>query len=361
MSALRCVHILDDFALGGVSKSLKVFDHPGLATIANAYVMPAEPAWRIAPAIEADVIVTHFPPSWRTLPFLQSIKLRNPRAAWVHVEHSYTAAWEALKVPDVARFRMAVRRGLSGADRVVAVSHGQALWLAEVLGLDRRIDVLHPWSGSQGLCEVEMPSFAHPTIRLGAYGRFTEAKGFDVLLNAMERLSPLAFSLRLAGLGPDETMLRERAADLPHVEMMGRIDNVATFLSSVDVVVVPSRWEAFGQVAAEARLAGRPVVVADVDGLPEQVGRAGVVTNCGTPERLATALAQLPGLDLPAMACAARASMLGAEEERLAGWRQLFASVSAERRSAAVRAATPIRISAGQNRYPSTSRFSPKL
>lgn len=360
MSALRCVHLLDDFSLGGVSKSMCVFDDPALASTATSTIMPIDPGWRLAPRIEADVVVTHFPPSWRTLPFLRSIKLRNPGVHWVHDEHSYTGAWEALKVPNRRRFRRAVRWGLGGADRVVAVSKGQAAWLGEVLER-RRIDVLHPWSGDQGLLDVPMPRFEAGPIRLGAYGRFAEAKGFDMLIDAVARLDPALFTLRLGGLGPNEAALNRRAADLPNVEMVGRIDDVAGFLGTVDVVVVPSRWEAFGQVAAEARAAGRPVVVAAVDGLPEQVGSAGLVADCATADGLAATIAQLPVHDLAAMSIAARRSMSDAAETRVAAWRSLFQDIAAERRSLAVRAATPIRIRAGQNRYPSTSRFSPKL
>jgi glycosyltransferase involved in cell wall biosynthesis len=58
------------------------------------------------------------------------------------------------------------------------------------------------------------------------------------------------------------------------------VEDVAGFLAGVDVVAVPSRWEAYGMVANEAREAGRPVLVAPVDGLPEQVqGGGGLVVD----------------------------------------------------------------------------------
>jgi glycosyltransferase involved in cell wall biosynthesis len=66
------------------------------------------------------------------------------------------------------------------------------------------------------------------------------------------------------------------------------VEDVAGFLAGVDVVAVPSRWEAYGMVANEAREAGRPVLVAPVDGLPEQVmGGGGLVVDLPTMARCA--------------------------------------------------------------------------
>ena len=66
-------------------------------------------------------------------------------------------------------------------------------------------------------------------------------------------------------------------------------------------MIVPSRHEAFGLVATEARMAARPILVADVDGLPEQVGEAGLARPMGTPDEIAAAILELAKLpcDLP--------------------------------------------------------------
>jgi phage gpG-like protein len=81
---------------------------------------------------------------------------------------------------------------------------------------------------------------------------------------------------------------------------------------------------AFGQVVAEAKMAGRAVLVADVDGLPEQIGKAGVIADCSSAQTLALALAALPAQPLMDMGVAGHRAMLTAERERIDAWRALF-------------------------------------
>lgn len=326
MNRLSCVHLCDDFALGGVSKGFAVFQHPRLAQLAESRVEAASPAWRIAPQVRADVIVTHFPPSWRNLPYLATLRLRNRHARLVHIEHSYTAAWEARKVPSLPRFRTMLRLCLGLFHEVIAVSRAQGEWLASAAQIPAsRLHVNHPWSGSQNLEAVPAlhPERTGPIV-LGAIGRFAEQKGFDTLIMAMAHLDPAGFTLKLAGFGEEEPVLRTLAAGMENVEFVGKITDVAAFMAGCDAIVVPSRWEAFGQVVAEAKLAGRPVVVADVDGMPEQVGNAGLTTDCSTPYKLATAIEWLQWQPLDQLGQEGRRMMQGAEAARIEAWRSLF-------------------------------------
>ena len=63
----------------------------------------------------------------------------------------------------------------------------------------------------------------------------------------------------------------------------------------MDVLAVPSHWEGFGLVAAEALAAGVPAVAADASSLPEIVrdGHEGLLVPPGNVDALAAALVRL--------------------------------------------------------------------
>jgi glycosyltransferase involved in cell wall biosynthesis len=320
------VHLLDDFALGGVTKALSLYSHSELAAVIDSRTEPVSPGWAMAPRLRADTILVHFPPSWRTLPFLVSLRARNRQARLIHIAHSYSRAWELRNVPNPGRFRTMLKLAFRLFDDVVAVSLDQARWLAEAGEISlQKLHVIEPWSGTQGLDALEDVA-DKPTkpLILGAYGRFDRAKGFDILIDAMKMLDEGQFLLLLGGFGPEDEDLRRRAAAAPNIEFLGRIEDAAAFVGRCDVIVVPSRWEPFGLVATEAKLGGRPIITANVDGLPEQVGAAGLVANCTNATALAHTLATLPTLPLAAMGCVARQSVRDGEAIRIKKWKRLF-------------------------------------
>ena len=95
-----------------------------------------------------------------------------------------------------------------------------------------------------------------------------------------------------------EEQLRERASrtDLAgSVELAGYVHPTWPVLQDSDVVLVPSRVEPFGNTAAEALLARRPVVASRVQGLAEVVqdGRTGLLVPPDDPRALADAVLRL--------------------------------------------------------------------
>lgn len=71
-------------------------------------------------------------------------------------------------------------------DDLVCDSHNQADWLAEAASIDRqRIKVISPYVESKGLEDLPLPDFSSSRpLRIGAFGRFHEQKGFDHLIEA---------------------------------------------------------------------------------------------------------------------------------------------------------------------------------
>lgn len=326
MTTLRCVHLNTDFSFGGVTRALGIFDHPEICKHVHSRMIPIRMAVAPAPRLDADVIINHATPNWAALPFLFILRLRNRHSRMVHIEHSYTRAWEAANVPDKGRFRAMLKLAYVNFDTVVAVSEGQADWLIEAgLVPAGKLRVINPWSGSDMLSAMPAPEFAAgQPLRLGAMGRFDTAKGFDTLIRAMTFISPDIVELTIGGFGAGQAELAALAKGMPHVRFAGRVTHAPVFFAQCDAIVVPSRWESFGLVAAEARQAGRPVLVSDVDGLPEQAFGNGLIADCSSPAALAAAIEELATGPLAEMSREARLSMAGAEDARVYAWLTLF-------------------------------------
>jgi UDP-glucose:(heptosyl)LPS alpha-1,3-glucosyltransferase len=148
-----------------------------------------------------------------------------------------------------------------------------------------------------------------------AIGNGFVRKGFDLLLTLWRRSPPAGAQLLL--VGDDERLLQwRRQADEP--ELGGRVlvagprRDVEAVLAAADVVCVPSRQEAFGNVVLEACAAGVPVVTSRRAGAAElldgDLARL-VVEDPASLDALAAALEEALGPDR---------GRFGAEGRRLA-------------------------------------------
>nr|WP_240897464.1 glycosyltransferase family 4 protein [Kineococcus vitellinus] len=134
-------------------------------------------------------------------------------------------------------------------------------------------------------------------------GRVEDAqKGIGMLLEAYARVAgSLPQDLLIAGEGPDRARM-ERLAEhlgLAHrVRFVGHVplgDRFA-WLAAADAVVMPSRYETFGMVAAEAMAVGTPVVAFDIPCLRGLVSdRTGRRVPAFDVAALAAAIGELAG------------------------------------------------------------------
>ena len=129
-----------------------------------------------------------------------------------------------------------------------------------------------------------------------------EQKGLDLLLHAYSRVADrVEADLWLAGDGPDADRVRDLARHrgvADRVHLLGSITGARRFdlLAEARLVVVPSRYETFGMVAAEALSVGSPVLAFDIPCLAELVTPAvGRVVPEGDVAAYADALAALAG------------------------------------------------------------------
>ena len=122
------------------------------------------------------------------------------------------------------------------------------------------------------------------------------------LLEAVARLrvDGVCVRLRVAGHGPSEADLRQRATTLgldDAVEWLGHISEGALpdFFAGLDLFAMPSHREAYGVAALEAASAGVAVVATRVGGIAEVVahGESGLLVPPRDPAALADALGAL--------------------------------------------------------------------
>jgi glycosyltransferase involved in cell wall biosynthesis len=97
-----------------------------------------------------------------------------------------------------------------------------------------------------------------------AVGRLVLAKGFDILLEAIDGLD---ISLIMMGEGPEREALEQRIARLDKktvVRLIGYHDNPSMIMQAADGLVIPSRREGFSYVLNEALMCGVNVLATDV-------------------------------------------------------------------------------------------------
>jgi D-inositol-3-phosphate glycosyltransferase len=277
------VHIVDDSSWGGVNRLLACFANAPTGFIHDQHIiMRIERGCQSAPLITADVIVSHMSICWKNVPFFSSLRATHPEIPLIHVEHSYSERFVALKVKNRDRFEDLMRLSYALFDKIVAVSTPQAAWL------DRRgfaqSDQLVKISSCASLSAFEAVSGQRPSgpVTIGAIGRFHEQKGFDILVDAFVASDHQNAILLLVGDGPDKNNLLKKAKGNTRIVFLPPIDNPASAMSLCDVIAMPSRWEPYGLVAIEAMAARKPVFCSNVDGLKEHIGNGAIVISENT-------------------------------------------------------------------------------
>lgn len=216
-------------------------------------------------------------------------------AAWV--KRTPLLVWSHSPYIKRARYVM----GLHLADRVVAVATAITGPLLDDGMEPSRISVVYNGFDEAAVLQGEAKALRKglgipKDAVVGAIvGSLIRRKGHDVLFEAMRLLETggAPFYLLVVGDGPQETEFRALAAGLP-CHFLGRREGVGAILrDAVDLLIVPSRQEAFGRVVVEAAFAGVPAIGSRVDGLPEAIseGETGLLVEPESPRRLAEAIA----------------------------------------------------------------------
>ncbi|MEO7117800.1 MAG: glycosyltransferase, partial [Candidatus Limnocylindrales bacterium] len=159
-------------------------------------------------------------------------------------------------------------------------------------------------------------------------GRIQALKGVDVAIEALAIVRKHRPDARLVVIGgPSGTRGEDEVAHLHRVVADRDLGDwvefrqpethavLADYYRAADVLLMPSRTESFGLVAAEAQASGLPVVAAAVGGLAFAItdGTSGLLIEGYDPARWAAAIARI--IDDPAFAAALSAGAVANAEQ----------------------------------------------
>lgn len=134
-------------------------------------------------------------------------------------------------------------------------------------------------------------------------GRLAKYKGVDVAFNALKE--DLHFNNRYLifvghqdlGVSGTSKMLDQMHTEInernlhKHVRFLGIRNDIARIMASSDVLIHPSRTEAFGRSLAEALAAQLPIVASDAEAIPEILsGTLSILVNVNITEKVRAAV-----------------------------------------------------------------------
>jgi glycosyltransferase involved in cell wall biosynthesis len=212
-------------------------------------------------------------------------------------------------------------------DHVVCVSEAQAGRVRRCGVRPGRVSVIHNAVDPERFTDPDpryqaklLRYFRQPRARVvGAAGRLSPEKGFDVLVAAAQRVAKRDPSVGfiLFGTGACRPRLQRQiqAAGLAATFVLaGFRADLDRFLPHLDLLVLPSFTEGLPNVVLEACAAGIPVVATAVGGTPEVVedGVSGHLVPPGDPEALALQIGAAlgSGEKLEEMGCHGRQRVL---------------------------------------------------
>lgn len=250
-----------------VMEGVRVTRVARIATIASMPVCPG-----MAAAIRgcpADLVHIHMPNPGAALAFLMS----GHTGKLVITHHADTLGREVLRRfsdPFVNRLMQRASRIIVTSARYLESSSELAPFHDKCRVVPLGIDARYAAGTDKVAIELLHQEFGDRLVL--AVGRLVPYKGFDILIRAMKDVDA---KLLLIGAGPQHNALAALAESEgveKKVALLGRVENIAPYLASASMFVLPSltRAEAFGMVQLEAMAAGLPVINTDIDsGVPE--------------------------------------------------------------------------------------------
>lgn len=178
------------------------------------------------------------------------------------------------------------------------------------------------WNGSSGGVDLERFCFENRSqwreeVRkelgysendfvYGFVGRITRDKGINELLEAYFSLNTDAKLLLIGRIEGEQTLnpeLFERAIQDANVIIHESVTDIERYYAALDVLILPSYREGFGNVVIEAAAVGTPAIVSDIPGPIDTIdkGKTALTVPTKDAKALANAMTQMREVDYVGM------------------------------------------------------------
>lgn len=231
-----------------------------------------------------------------------AMRMARRRPCWVHGVHNthapITTRKGALGKPRYWLDNRVASFVYRHADAVVAVSEGVRNEILEWFHVasNRVTAIYNPVVPDDQLRDVPEPRHdPSEPFTIVAIGRLTRQKGFDVLIEAMRDV-PQPWRLDIWGEGDERSNLKQLIARFgleSTIHLRGYATDPYVVLRSADLFVLPSRWEGFGNVLAEALACQCQIVATDCPHGPSEIllsGKLGRLVPVEDPSLLAAGI-----------------------------------------------------------------------
>jgi len=224
------------------------------------------------------------------------IEAESSRLTLIALVHHPLAAETGIDSATATLMKASERRALAAARLVVVTSRATARALDAYGVHEERIRVVEPGTDPSPPARGS----AGQRLQLLCVGSFIPRKGHRILFEALAGIAEQRWALTCVGsLDRDEGTVRELRATLARLGLEKRVELqdevseelLAGYYDRADVFVLPTLYEGYGMVVAEALARGLPVVSTTTGAIAELVGNeAGVLVAPGDLPALKSAL-----------------------------------------------------------------------
>jgi glycosyltransferase involved in cell wall biosynthesis len=229
----------------------------------------------------------------------QLVTAQAGRLRLVALIHHPLAMETGLSAADQQRLFEAEQVALAAVDRVIVTSSSTARALAEYSIAAEHIGIVPPGTDPAPLATGS----GSTTLKLLCVATLTPRKGHAVLFDALATLRELDWQLQCVGShsrSPETAVqLRSQLAELALERRVQLIDEItavqlAAYYHHADLFVLPSHYEGYGMVLAEAVARGLPIVSTAAGAISDTVPKdAAVLVPPGDSTALALALREI--------------------------------------------------------------------